>query len=853
MGQVSATSVQGLKLRPPTGVVDAPARLVDVVLGTPAGGVTVLIGPPGYGRTTVAACVAAATHEPVAWLSVDSMDDLPGRLLAHVEAAVAHALPPVAAGRSTRESADHPARWDALLDLWSSGPPSWLVLDDLHLGTDPVALRGLSYLAGRLPSSVRLLVTSRTDLPALTADLRSSSRFQVVDETSLSLTHAETLLAIATHGSAPGEPDATRLSRLCAGWPAAVSAVASHPGPPHETTRWLTGAGAEQLLSDWWYHLPLDWQDFLVGTAHLPRLHPELCDLTLGRTDSGAVLFDLVAAHAFLRPERQGDLTTWTRHPLLTALLEHRVGRQPVDAGRFRAVAGWAADHGDVDTRVRALVAAGDVDEATALVYQHEEQFLQQRRADDVLEWYRLLPEDAISDRAGLLLRQAWAAALVGDLHQARTLHGMLSSAVNRGPVAAADAELLGDEAALAAHLAMYEAAPAQVLADVRRAEEAFGDAWTRPVHQAMPVLKARALLWLGRADQAGHVVQELHARGGLVPVVRESALPGLEGSVAVAQGRVHVAHSLAVRALSVTDGDSVPGAFLGLTPALLCRGLSLIDLAEPEKARSDLLAAEADGRQEFMLAYEVLALAGLARLEWVLGDGLQSIDAIRRARHVLSVRAPLSPLVHHLSSIEAMTRITLGDAARAERLVAQLPPRPSTTLLAVRLAQLRRPGSGTARLERLVAVDPRTHAERGLLMASALVVRQPTQALRWLVDATDLAEVNGIRTLLVGATDTVLDLAREEARRSANDSLVRMLAVADHRPLRRRGDVHVSAGDRELLTLLPGRDSNDALAARLSVSVNTVKTRLRRLYTKLGVNSRDDAVRVAREHGLID
>ena len=684
---MAPTPVQGLKLRPPTGVLDAPPRLVEAVLATPPGGVTLLVGPPGYGRTTVAACTAAATQEPVAWLSVDSMDDLPGRLLAHVEAAVAQALPEVEVGSSATVPADHPARWDTLLDLWSSALPSWLVLDDLHLGADPVALRGLAYLAGRLPPTVRLLVTSRTDLPALTADLRSSARFRVIDETSLSLTAAETLLAIAAHGSAPGEPDATRISRLCAGWPTAVAAVGNHPGPPHETTKWLAGAGAEQLLSDWWYHLPLGWQDFLVGTAHLPRLHPELCDLTLGRTDSAEVLFALVAAHAFLRPERQGNLTTWARHPLLTALLEHRLGRQPVDAERFRAVARWAEEHGDVDTRVRALVAAGETEEATALVHRHEEQFLQQRRADDVLEWYRLLPEDAVSDRAGLLLRQAWAAALAGDLHNARTLHGMLSTAVSRGSHLGPNTELVGDEAALAAHLAMYEAAPAQMLADVRRAEEAFGDAWTRPVHQAMPVIKARALLWLGRADQASHVVQALRARGGLVPVVRESALPGLEGGVAVVQGRVHVAHSLAEQALSVTDGDSVPGAFLGLTPALLCRGLCFIDLDEPEKARADLLVAEDDGRQQSMLAYEVLALAGLARLEWVLGERA-AVDrgdppgpsGAIGARPAQPARAP--PRRHRGDDPAHPGRRGPRRAPRR-----QLPPRPTTTLLAVRLA----------------------------------------------------------------------------------------------------------------------------------------------------------------------
>jgi len=61
-----------------------------------------------------------------------------------------------------------------------------------------------------------------------------------------------------------------------------------------------------------------------------------------------------------------------------------------------------------------------------------------------------------------------------------------------------------------------------------------------------------------------------------------------------------------------------------------------------------------------------------------------------------------------------------------------------------------------------------------------------------------------------------------------------------------------LSAGEMELLTFLPRRDSNTQIAEQLGISVNTVKTRLQRLYKKLGVNTRDDAVRIARSRSLL-
>jgi len=61
-----------------------------------------------------------------------------------------------------------------------------------------------------------------------------------------------------------------------------------------------------------------------------------------------------------------------------------------------------------------------------------------------------------------------------------------------------------------------------------------------------------------------------------------------------------------------------------------------------------------------------------------------------------------------------------------------------------------------------------------------------------------------------------------------------------------------LSAGELALLTLLPERMTYGQLAEQLDVSVNTLKTRLQRLYRKLGVGKRDEAIAEARRLGII-
>jgi DNA-binding CsgD family transcriptional regulator len=64
--------------------------------------------------------------------------------------------------------------------------------------------------------------------------------------------------------------------------------------------------------------------------------------------------------------------------------------------------------------------------------------------------------------------------------------------------------------------------------------------------------------------------------------------------------------------------------------------------------------------------------------------------------------------------------------------------------------------------------------------------------------------------------------------------------------------ELGISQREMAVLEQLAAGLSNKEIARRLSVSPNTVKTHLARLYDKLGATRRTDAVRRARELGLV-
>jgi len=119
--------------------------------------------------------------------------------------------------------------------------------------------------------------------------------------------------------------------------------------------------------------------------------------------------------------------------------------------------------------------------------------------------------------------------------------------------------------------------------------------------------------------------------------------------------------------------------------------------------------------------------------------------------------------------------------------------------------------------------------------LQAALALAEPLDALRPFTQAGP-----GVRELLVhqlGSFGTAETFAQRALAAGAGG-----------------GNPHTTLSERELtvLGLLPSMLSLDEIAADLTVSVNTVKSHVRSIYTKLGVSSRRTAVLSAHETGLL-
>ncbi len=129
--------------------------------------------------------------------------------------------------------------------------------------------------------------------------------------------------------------------------------------------------------------------------------------------------------------------------------------------------------------------------------------------------------------------------------------------------------------------------------------------------------------------------------------------------------------------------------------------------------------------------------------------------------------------------------------------------------------------------------------------------------ALVPLQQALTLAEPEGYVRMFVDEGPPMVALLGAAAKRTIAPAYVRQLrtdfgTAEDRSPARQDLIESLSERERDVLRLLATDLSGPELARELIVSLNTVRTHTKNIYTKLGVNTRQAAVRRARELDLL-
>lgn len=833
---------------------------------TPEASLVVVHGPAGAGKSLLLAWWARTqvpTHRAVVWLdgaAAPSGDDLVARALAVLVAAGLVADPgPGDAG----EPAQGDGRDAVLAALHRLTEPVLLVVDGYeHLGSSATDARLVELLArvDRLHVAVagRRAPARLLQAAALQIDVAE------VRPPDLRLDDAATTVLLAAAGTDPevAEGAAARVRAATDGLALGVRsiAIAADRGtvdlataPVDELLRVAARGVVPTLEADERQH------DYLVAARRVSvveALTPELATALAGPAAEG--LLDRLEADGL--GTWQGDELVLT--PLVRAALRaglRDAAPEEVD-GLLRAVATWGFATGRYYPALHAAAETGDVDLVQATVVRIWGSG-QVRDAHETIRVLESLPRGAVSRRPQLAL-------LLALLYNTRAEHRIKALEWFALAVAAAVYHLPRATPAERAVLRAGESVAARLigrggrartaalaaldhLATVAPGDDATVDTLRGLLHRQLGI----GLVAGGDVEHGLRVIESAlphDPSGSLAAFSTYSLLAGLTA----AQGDLVAARHL-VEVATALEPPRRPETAYRRSTLDLARVHLAVDDGDLERATAllDTLATELRTNEFWPAFAEVQATVDLLTLRALPGAEVLD-DRMRRGR-----RSPAgSAWRGRLTAARAVLALAAGQAEAGTALLAPVP----STVPAARVARARlllSTGRTAEALALLAAPDlpdegPRLRVSRRLLLAAA-ATRHGTQA----VAARALREAAAVVALGGSATGWVLVAAEERAAvrtlaagmaDPAVDALLAALApVPVAVPDAQDG---VGLSEREVVVLRALADDVElaAVAARLHVSHNTVKTQVRSAYRKLGVRRRADAVSRAGELGLL-
>ena len=862
---------------------DRPALLERLM--APDYPVAVLRAPGGFGKTALLAALCRLLDGrgmATAWLQMDGADTRT-QLETCLALAFRHAgIDVPASGPDDRHTAGRGI--ELLLYAVEAHPrPCTLALDNVEQLTDPDSAEAIGALLREAPSNLRVALACRELPPSL--DLLEpllAGRVDMLTAAELRVPAADTAAFL---GKRLSDRELAAIDREYAGWPVALALLRA-AGPDAASGR----AGSAGLLGNWiesrlWRGFPAAQRDFLLDAGLMDELDPVLLDEVLECSDSRHRLQSMTELDGLLHPFPGTGAGAPALHPLLRRHCAARRNRESPE--RFKNIHQRAAEalerRGDIFAAMRHAAEAGNpallgrlIEDAGGI------RCLWTRKAEPALRpAVASLTHDAVRQRPRLALAHAYVLAVSDRIPEALRLYELAaesSDGFTHNPT--------GDARDLRIDQAIIEMA-FFILGCTDNARFQSAAAGAREIMQDDDLdPDARVCLIFGLYLCESRRAQ-FDAAFALVEQVRQfisdGPLPYISlhidiqlGNMAMARGQAQEAETCYTNVLESAQ------AHYPDDPLAVTAGDALLRELQFERNRLTLPIAAGMGLRENYArpgntfatqASECAIITEVAHYTDGVDGALSAVTRMTEYARLTRRRT----LARYLAALRVGTLAAAGRADEAERAWrAEALPAGDEDCLDLKSLDWREVEMlACARLRLYTARKDyetgRRFAEKLLslvkdhrLVRTAMRVRALLLALEWRAGDRDAAcahleaflghyiEADYARPLLREgdvsrqALERLLESRPDSARQAAARDLLKMIGANEQ-----KDGTGLSGREMTVLKLLPDlRDKQ--IAAELSISREGVRFHVSRIFTKLGVHNRSEAVSLARSIGLL-
>ena len=853
---------------------------------------TIISAPAGFGKTTLVSEWIASSGRPAAWLSLDEGDNDPTRFLTYLISALQMIAANIGAGVLGALQSPQPPSTESLLTTLlneiTTIPDSFiLVLDDYHVIDAKPVDSALTFMLEHLPRQMRLVIATREDPQLPLARLRVRDQLTELRVTDLRFTPSEAAGFLnQVMGLNLSAEDIAALETRTEGWIAGLQLAAlSMQGNPDTSSLIKSFTGSHHFVLDYLLEEVLqrqspNVQNFLLCTSILDRMCGSLCDaVLLDPSASGqATLEYLEHANLFLVPldnERH-----WYRyHHLFADLLRQRLhqsttsstGSEGISVADFHIRASqWYEDNGLEIEAFQHAAAANDLERAACLELGKGMPLHVRGGVVPVLNWLQSLPKAALDAQPILWVMYAGALTTVGQTTGVEQKLDAAEAALQGVELSIETRDLLGRIANNRAVLAVSQYQADEAIVQAHRALK-----YLRPDNLPVRAINTWALgvayQFQGDRTAAIRTLSEAISTSQAIghTFVTKLATVSL-GNVQETENQLHLAAETYQHALELFGDQPLP---------IACEAHA--GLARIFYQWNDLDAAQRFGQQGIQLARQfatiidrsVIIEVFLARLMLTKGDATGAAVILAQAeqsvrQHNFIYRVPEVAAAQVLTLLHQGNLTAAAQLAQAHELplsqarvyLAQENPSAALAALEPYRRQMEAKGWVDEQLKVMVleAVAFHAHGEKGKamqLLGDALALAEPGGFIRIFVD-----EGEPMRLLILDFRLWIEKQSRAKDHKLI-DYIDRLIAAFAPPAVMLQSKISnpkstmiepLSQRELEVLRLIAQGLSNHEISERLFLAVSTVKGHNQKIFDKLLVQSRTEAVARARELGLL-
>jgi LuxR family maltose regulon positive regulatory protein len=872
------------KLRAPRAANDdvVRTRLLDEIEQGADHKLTLIVTPAGYGKSTLLSRWQSHTERANGWLSLDPGDNDFFVFIGYLVAAIRSIDPCIC--QETAAVLEGPSVPSAqnlvrllINEVTESTRPFVLILDDYHVISSPEVKSAVSQIVQGMPSNMAIVISSRHEPDLPTLRMRARGELVELGLEDLSLTDAETEeFLLRRRGLDLTASEVKQFAEWAEGWPVALRLISQvlHGRSRDQTRAVLDSLSANvPSVSDYlWDEVlastPPDQRAFLLQTSILDQFNPELAAAVTGSQASPELLGSLGRAHFFLT--RLGGPGNWYRyHHLFAEVLHQRLLEESSESillTLHTRAADWYEAHGFLTEAATHATAARDWARAARYLIGICQEFYDQERLGSLRTWLADLPDEPLLLEPKMAYWLAWALIRGGHPQLAErpfkiAISGMTASGVPEVPHALLEFEVLKS---------IYAGDTRSGLVRARELLDVVGSDSTTNRARAQ-IMNGLLHLMAGNLGDAAESLEEtrvLSARLG----VRGLHVLELNASAALllAMGKLREPADLYRRGIAIGDEwNDLP-----VQNAHHHLGYIMLEWLRKEDAQALALATIEIAQKtntpiHLPSAHGLLAAVATVDEEWDV-----ALDAIERSIAYCAA-GEASGALRIFEEKQCRIWLASGQLTRAQGWLQRLGPDAvgsdryediATTLTAIRVYLYEGRAREVVRpLKNLRHLARQRGWNRELIsIQSILAIAESEQgeldAARSTIDAAlELGATEGFLRTYIDEGPRILPVLRVAARQHGpqREHAIAVLAatgevVGPSVPKSAQTPSILSNRERDVVRLVANGLSNKAIADTLFISEETVKTHLRRIFEKLEVTSRTQAVHKLQQHGLL-